>query len=93
MNVTQASWTSKARTWLLLAGLPAIFILIGLLIGPLFIAAEAGFLLGLRQDVEAEFPWVLQITVDRPRRAVIGVQETFRRRSRPDRRRGGDRHA
>lgn len=28
--------------------------LIGLLIGPLFIAAEAGFLLGLRKDVEAE---------------------------------------
>ena len=28
--------------------------IIGLLIGPLFIAAEAGFLMGLRKDVEAE---------------------------------------
>lgn len=28
--------------------------MIGLLIGPLFVAAEAGFLLGMRKDVEAE---------------------------------------
>lgn len=28
--------------------------LIGLLIGPLFVAAEAGFLLGMRKDVEAQ---------------------------------------
>jgi heat shock protein HtpX len=33
MTVTQASWTSKARTWLLLAALTALFILIGALIG------------------------------------------------------------
>jgi len=33
MNVTQASWTSKARTWLLLAALTALFIGIGYLIG------------------------------------------------------------
>ena len=33
MNVTQASFTSKARTWLLLAALTALFIGIGALIG------------------------------------------------------------
>jgi heat shock protein HtpX len=33
VNVTQASWTSKARTWLLLAALTALFIGIGYLIG------------------------------------------------------------
>ena len=33
MNVTQASWTSKARTWLLLAALTALFIGIGFLLG------------------------------------------------------------
>ena len=37
MNVTQASWTSKARTWLLLAGLTALFIGIGFLLGGAFI--------------------------------------------------------
>jgi heat shock protein HtpX len=33
MNVTQASFATRARTWLLLAGLTALFILIGWLIG------------------------------------------------------------
>ena len=33
MNVTQASWTSKARTWLLLAGLTALFVGVGAAIG------------------------------------------------------------
>ena len=37
MNVTQASLTSKARTWLLLAGLTALFIGIGFLLGGAFI--------------------------------------------------------
>jgi heat shock protein HtpX len=37
MNVTQASWTSKARTWLLLAALTALFIGIGFLLGGAFI--------------------------------------------------------
>jgi heat shock protein HtpX len=43
MNVTQASWTSKARTWLLLAALTALFIGIGALIGGAFLWLFVGF--------------------------------------------------
>ena len=44
MNVTQASWTSKARTWLLLAALTALFIGIGFLLGGAFTLALRGVL-------------------------------------------------
>ncbi len=43
MNVTQASWTSKARTWLLLAALTALFILIGWLLGGAMLWIFVGF--------------------------------------------------
>jgi heat shock protein HtpX len=72
MNVTQASWTSKARTWLLLAGLTALFILIGWLIGGAFLWLFVAF--SVLMNVAAYF-WSDKFAIRASRAVPVSPEE------------------